>query len=132
MGSIGQNSTQTCVAYLIKESHRCTNMAAKILPADPIPPPQPPLHPGDEVNGSLNFVAYLIKESHGCTNMAANILPADSIPPPFHPGDEVNRSKFNFIRHVLHILLKKVTNALTWQQIFCPQIPYPPPPPLWA
>ena len=41
MGSVGQNSTfseHVHVAYQIKKNHKCSNLVANILPADPLPP----------------------------------------------------------------------------------------------
>ena len=70
-------------------------------------------------------VAYQIKDNHECSNMAANILPTD--PPYPHPRDGVSRSKFNFFQNMvmLHIKLKKITNAATWKQILSLQTPIP-------
>ena len=82
----------------------------------------PPLHPDpvDGVNRSKftcsehGHVTYQIKENQECTNMVANILLADPLPPP-HPRDGVSRSN-NFFKNMdmLHIKLKKITNAATW------------------
>ena len=47
------------------------------------------------------------------------------LPPP-HPRDGVSRSKHFFkYMDMLHIKLKKITNAATWWQIFCVQTPIP-------
>ena len=61
-GSKGQNSTlseQGHVAYQIKENHKCSNIVANVLPADPYPPtptPPPPPDPGYGGNRSnFNF-----------------------------------------------------------------------------
>ena len=53
----------------------------------------------DPIGQNLNFsehglVAYPNERNHKCTHMVANILP--QIPYTPNPGDEVNRSKFNF------------------------------------
>ena len=43
-----------------------------------------------------------------------------------HPRDGVSRSKHFFKNmDMLHIKLKKITNAATWYQIFCAQTPIP-------
>ena len=44
MGSVGQNSTfseHVHVAYQIKKNHKCSNLVANNLPADPLPPTGP-------------------------------------------------------------------------------------------
>ena len=82
--SVGQNSTFSehgHVAYQIKEHHKCSNMVANTLPADP--PPPPTLGMGS-VGKNTTFsehghVAYQIEENHECSNMEAYILPTDLI-----------------------------------------------------
>ena len=90
MGSTGQTSTLSehgHVAYRIKEFHKCNNIVANILAADP-PPPPPTLLMGSVGQTSTfsehGHVAYRIKEHHECSNMVVNMLPAvpPSPPPP--------------------------------------------------
>ena len=92
-GAIGQNTTLAGhghVAYQIKENHKCSNMVANILPADPplpLDPPNPDLEDG--LNRSKfdfsehGHVAYQIKWNHKFSNMVANI--SHSHPPPPEP-----------------------------------------------
>ena len=79
MGSIGQNaafSEHGHVAYQIEENHKCSNMLANCLPADPL------LGIGSLGQNSAfsehGYVPYQIKENHECCNLVANILPADN------------------------------------------------------
>ena len=74
---------------------KCSNMVAIFLPANP-PYPYDPRGMGSKgQNSEHGHVAYQIKGNHEFSNMVASILPA--YPPP-HPGNGVNRSKFNFFR----------------------------------
>ena len=78
MGSIGHNSSlseYSHVAYHIKENHKCSNMVANNLPADP--PPRATLGMGSE----HGHVEYHIKGNFKCSNMVANILHANPPPP---------------------------------------------------
>ena len=113
-------------------------MVANILPADLPPPPHhyhlptlpPTLGVGSKGKNSTfseySHVAYQIKGNDECSNMVANILPQP--PPPPDPWGGVKRSKYIYYHDMvmLHIKLKGMTHAATWQQIFYPQ--YPPPP----
>ena len=72
----GQTSTLSehgHVAYQIKGNHKCSNMVAKILPADP------PIRSRE----CSNMVA-----NHECSNMVAHILP--TAPSPSDPGGGVD------------------------------------------
>ena len=109
----GQNSTFSehgHVAYQIKENHKCSNMVANILPTDP----------GDGVNRSkLNFFrtwscCISFKDNHKWSNMVADMLP-----PTQGMGSGQNSIFQNIV--VLHIKLKRITNAATW-------LPADPPP----
>ena len=112
MGSKGQNSPfseHVHVAYQIKWNHKCSNMVAKILPADP-----PTLGVGSKGQNSTysdhGHVAYQIK-CHKCSNMVAKILPAD--PPTLGVGSK--GQNLTFSEHtMLHIKLNGITNAATW------------------
>ena len=77
------------MVYQIKRNDTCSNMVARVSPAD---------HP------------YQIKLNHKCNNMVANILPAG---PPNLPWGWV---KIIFCQNMvmLHIKLKEMTHAATW------------------
>ena len=84
IGSVGQNSTVSehgHGASQFQETHKCSNMVANILPADP-----PPSLEYWVSRSKFNFlehghVAYQIKENHEGRNMETNILPTDSLLP---------------------------------------------------
>ena len=114
MGSVGQNSTFSehgHVAYQIRENQECSNMAAKILPADPYPPPPPTLRIESVGQNShfQNMVMLHIKLK-GSTNfrsMVANILPADTsthhpTPPTSGWGQKNQKSTFSEHGHVAY------------------------------
>ena len=121
MGSVGQSSTflePGHVAYQIKNNHKCSNTVANILPADP-----PPHHTnlGDGVKRSkFSFSEhsmlhiYQINENHECSNMVAYILLAD--PPPHNLRGWDQKVKIQLLKNtvMLHIKLKRITNAATW------------------
>ena len=84
---------------------------------------RPVSHPLDGLKGSKgqnstflehSHVAYHIKENKECSNMEANILPTNpTIPPTLGMGSQGQNSLFqNMI--MLHINLKRITNAATW------------------
>ena len=122
MGLVGQNSLFQNMVMLhikFKENQECTNMVANSFrTTDPLPV----LWMGSVGHNSFFFsehshVTYQIKKNQECTNMVANILLADPLPhpPPPHPRDGVSRSKHFFKnKDMLHIKLKKITNAATW------------------
>ena len=102
------------LAYQIKRNHKCSNMVANILPADPLP------GPGVRAKGqNSNFsehghVAYQTKWNNKYSNIVPNILHADPHPPyyPLDPWDEVKIQLFqNMV--LLHIKLNIITNATT-------------------
>ena len=71
MRSVGQNSTfseRVNVAYQINENQECSYMVAKILTAEPYPPPPPDPRVGSiDLNSTFSehgLVAYQIKENH--------------------------------------------------------------------
>ena len=69
-------------------------------------------------------VTYQIKENHEYSNMVANIYSADTR----NTGDRVNNSNSTVQNMVmLHIKLKKITNAAIWLQLLYPQTPPPRP-----
>ena len=70
-------------------------------------------------------VAYQIKDNHECSNMAANILPADPPTPTLGIGSVDQNITFFQNMVMLHIKLKRITNAATWKQIFSLQTPIP-------
>ena len=102
----------------LKGITKCSSMVANILPADPYPTTPPRPWGLESLDQSSTFsehghVIYQIKDNHKCSNMVANILPA-VIP---HPGDGVNRLRFNFFFQsmvTVHIKLKRITNTATW------------------
>ena len=54
-----------------------------------------------------DYIKYQIKGNHDGTNMVSNILPADPHTP--YPGDEVNKSKCNYLSTVmLHIKINGI------------------------
>ena len=100
MGSIGQKSTfsgQSHVAYQIKGNHELQQHGSKYFVHRPPPPlPSPTLGMGSICQ----------------------------IPTPTTLGDGVKIQLFQNLV-MLHIKLKRTTNAATWQQIFFPQTPLP-------
>ena len=83
----GQNSTFS--DHQINGYHRCSNMVATILPADP--------SALGVKRSKFSFsehghVAYQIKGNHKCSNMVANDLPVD----PPDPGVESNGQSSTF------------------------------------
>ena len=81
-----------------------------ILPVDPLP------RLWGSKGRNLTFsehdhVAYQIKWNHECNNMVANILPVDPLPGPWGQKVEIQIFK-NMV--MLHIKLKRITNAATW------------------
>ena len=80
MGSVDQNlsfSEHGHVAYQIKDNHKCSNMLANILPADPYSLALGMGSVDQNSSSEHGHVAYQIKDNHKCSNMLANILPAD-------------------------------------------------------
>ena len=123
----GQNSTfseQCHVAYQIKRNHKCSNMVANILPAEPPPPPPLPPSPLTLGLGSKGqystfsehvHVAYQIKGNHRFSNIiVAKILPVDTTP----PGDGVNRSKVNFFRTCSKGITKRSNMVTKWLKLY--------------
>ena len=75
----------------MKRDHKCSNMVANILPADPSPPTRTPLTLGSNSTFSEHGpVAYQIKWNDACSNVVGSILPTDPLPPT-DPGDGVIR-----------------------------------------
>ena len=112
MGSVGQSSTFSehgHVAYQIKENHKCSNMVANILPADPQTLGMRSVGQNSTFSGH-GHVAYQIKDNHECFNIVSNILPTD--PPPLGWGQKVKIQLYqNMV--LLHIKLKGIMNAVT-------------------
>ena len=87
----------------LKGITKCSSMVANILSADPYPTTPPRPWGLESLGQSSTFsehghVIYQIKDNHKCSNMVANILLA-VIP---HPGDGVNRLRFNFFSEYGH------------------------------
>ena len=84
----------------IKRNHECSNMVAKLFPADPL---SPTTLGNGVLKVKINFIrawSCYIKKNHECSNMVANILPTDHHPPPPSIlGAGVKRSKFNFLEY---------------------------------
>ena len=80
----------------LKGITKCSNTVANILPADT---PQPTLWMGSigqiSTISEHGHVATQVKGNTECGKTEANILPA--VPHP-DPGDQVNRSNFDFFR----------------------------------
>ena len=95
------NSTFSNMVMLYIRLKGITNAAAWYQVFCQHTPPPPTLRMGSMGQNSTflehGHVAYQIEGNHECSNIIANILPADAQP---HPGDEVNKSKFNFSEHV--------------------------------
>ena len=90
------------------------------------PPPPPPQTLGMRSIGPEHaHVSYQFKENHECSNMVPNMLPANRIDP--NPGDCASRIKVQLFQNrvMLHIKLKRIMNAATLLQIFCPKTPIP-------
>ena len=96
---------------------KCSSMVAIILPADRYPTPSPtPLTLGLGQRSKIKFFKV------------ANILPKDSYPSILGMCKWVKIQLFqNMV--MLHIILKRITNAATRQQIFYPKTPPPLPAP---
>ena len=98
MGSIGQNSTfsEHChVQYQIIENHKCSNMVANILLADPL---RPPTRGMELIFQNSTFsehgrVAYQINGNHETQQMFCPQTPLATT-----LGGGVKRSKFNCFR----------------------------------
>ena len=98
------------VAYQIKENHECSNMVANILPTDPPPLGMDGVSRSEYIFSEHCHVAYLIKEKHKCNNLLENIIPTDQTRRPW--GWSQNSAFQNIV--MLHIKLKRITNATTW------------------
>ena len=91
------------IAYQIKQNHKCGNVVAYILPANPLLPPP---DPGGGVKMSkLTFskhahVAYQLKWNHKCSHMVANIFPADP------PGPWGQKFKIKLFQNIVILHIK--------------------------
>ena len=75
------------------------------------------------------FAGGIIKGNHKMQQHGSKYFVRRPLPTP--PDPDVGVKIYLFQNMVmLCIKLKRMTNAATWQQIFCPQTP-PPPPPTW-
>ena len=84
------------IAYQIKGITKCSNIAANILHADPLPPPYVMGLKGQNSTYSDQYhVAYQIKGNHECSSMAANIFPAAPPPPTLGMGS-IGQNSFFF------------------------------------
>ena len=89
---VGSNSTFSHHGYFacqIKGNHKCSNMEANSLPADPRDPCQKVKIQTFSEHG---HVAYQTKGNPKFSNMVANILPAAP------PGGGVKRTKLKFFK----------------------------------
>ena len=85
MGSIGQDSIISehgHVAYQIKENHKCSNMVANILPADPPPPPTLGSICQNTTFSEHGHVAYQIKGNHQMQQRGSKYFARRSLPDP--------------------------------------------------
>ena len=123
MGSNGQNATISEHGHVTY--HKCSNIVANIMPADP-PSPRQKI----KIQLFQNNIMLHIKLK-GNTNAATwsqiFCLQTTLIP---SPGVKVKMSKNQLYQNtvMLHIKLKGIMNATTWLQIFCPQTPHAPDP----
>ena len=102
----------SCVAYQIKEFHKCSNMVANILPTDPPPPPLGMGSVGQTSTSSEHgHVACQIKRNHemqqqDCMYFARTSPPSVHHPPPPPPtlgmGSIVHASTFKEYNHVAY------------------------------
>ena len=109
------------VAYQIKRNHRCSNIAANILPVYSHPCPRPWGSKGQISTFSEHgHVACQIKRNHECSNIVANILLAEPPSPPPPLGIKIHPFQ-NMV--TLHIKLKGIKYAATLSKTFHLQIP---------
>ena len=78
-------------------------------------------------------VTYQIKKNHEYSNMVENILPADTYLSPLTLWmGPIGKIQLFRNLDMLHIKLKRITNAAQWNHIFCLQTPPPTPRDTWS
>ena len=85
------------MAYQIRGNHKCRNMVANSVPADP-PTTADGTNRSKFIFVDHGHVAYQIYGNHECSNIVANILQADP-DETTTLGDGMISSKFNVLEH---------------------------------
>ena len=127
-GVIGQNSTFQNMVMLhmkLKEIMKCSNMVANILPADPSLTLGMGLIGQNSILTEHGHVAYQIKGNHQMQQHSSKFI---ACRPLSDLGDGVNRSKFNFFRLTVIVMLQNHECSIMVAN-FLPIDPPPPPPP---